>query len=315
MTAPTQSSAPVDIRDCFAARRPTFSFEFFPPKTPESAAELYTHIAELQQLRPTFVSVTYGAGGSTRDLTHDLVVKLRNETPLNPMPHLTCVCHDHAQIDRVLERYAQSGIDKILALRGDAPKNWTGADPYQHFRYAADLVAAIKKFNESGRHPNRRGFAIGVAGFPEGHPDTPNRMTELDRMKAKCDAGADFIVTQLFFDNRDFFDYRDRCGLAGITIPIIAGIMPLTGSAGMKRMSELALGMRYPAPLLRAVARCGGDEAAVRRVGVHWATEQCRDLIDRRVAGVHFYTLNRSSATKEIYASLGVQDSDGLIQR
>jgi methylenetetrahydrofolate reductase (NADPH) len=305
----------MDIRDIFSQRRTTFSFEFFPPKTPAGALELFDHIAELEQLRPTFVSVTYGAGGSTRQVTHDLVVRLRERTSLDPMPHLTCVCHTHDDIDRILDRYAQAGITKILALRGDPPRQWSVAergDPHKDFKYAAELVRFVKRYNESGRHPYPRGFAIGVAGFPEGHPDTPNRLLELDRLKAKVDEGADFIVTQLFFNNRDFYDFRDRCELAGIRIPIIAGIMPITSLPGMKKMAELALGARFPAPLIRAVNRTGGDDDAVKRVGVHWATEQCRDLLDNRVAGIHLYTLNRSTATREIYASLGVKDSDAL---
>jgi len=256
--------------------------------------------------------VTYGAGGSTRDLTNNLVVRLKTQTPLDPMPHLTCVGHDEKQIDEILQKYAEAGINKILALRGDPPKVKPGEkieDPYKHFKQASDLVRAIKKFNEAGRHPNKRGFAISVAGFPEGHPDTPNRVVEIERMKAKCDEGADFIVTQLFFDNHDFFDYRDRCGLAGIDLPIIAGIMPITSAGGMKRMAELAAGARYPAKLLRAIQRAGADEAAVQRVGVHYATEQCRDLLENGVDGIHFYTLNKSQATREIYASLGIRDS------
>jgi methylenetetrahydrofolate reductase (NADPH) len=151
-----------------------------------------------------------------------------------------------------------------------------------------------------------------VAGYPEGHFETPNRLTELEHLKAKIDAGADAIITQLFFDNRDFYDFRARCELAGIRVPIVAGIMPITNAAGIKRMAELALGARYPAPLMRALNRAGNDEEAVRRVGVHWATEQCRDLLDHDVAGVHLYTLNRSTATREIYATLGVKDSNQL---
>ena len=152
-----------------------------------------------------------------------------------------------------------------------------------------------------------------MAGFPEGHPETPNRLRELDLLKAKVDEGADFIITQLFFDNRDFYDFRGRCRLAGISVPIIAGIMPITSIDGMRRMADLALGMRYPAPLLRAVNRTGGDPEAVKRVGNHWATEQCRDLLDHEVAGIHFYTLNRSPATREIYTTLGVRDSRDLV--
>ena len=150
-----------------------------------------------------------------------------------------------------------------------------------------------------------------MAGFPEGHPGTPNRLKEMDHLKHKVDAGADYVCTQLFFDNRDFYDFRERCDLAGIKVPILAGIMPITSHAGMKRMAELALGTRYPAALLRAVGRCS-DDAAVAKVGVHWATEQCRDLLHNQVRGIHFYTLNRSDATRQIYDNLGVKDSVAL---
>ncbi|GIK18232.1 MAG: methylenetetrahydrofolate reductase [NAD(P)H] [Leptolyngbya sp. PLA2] len=301
------------ILDAFESQRTTFSFEFFPPRTAEAADDLFRNIADLEALRPTFVSVTYGAGGgSARDLTENLVVRLKDETGLNPMPHLTCVGLDEGRVRAMLERYAAHGISNILALRGDHP-NGTPAGSGA-FRYAAELVACIKRFNESRAHRDPRGFGIAVAGFPEGHPETPNRLLELDYLKAKVDAGADYVITQLFFDNRDFYDFRDRCLLAGIRVPIIAGIMPITSVGGMKRMAELALGSRFPAPLIRAINRTGGDPEAVKRVGVHWATEQCRDLLDHNVAGIHFYTLNKSRATRDIYATLGVKDSDALRQ-
>jgi methylenetetrahydrofolate reductase (NADPH) len=301
------------IRDIFTQHGTTFSFEFFPPKTAAGAEELFNNIKELEPLRPSFVSATYGAGGSTRDLTNDLVVKLKTTTALDPIPHLTCVGHDDVEIGKILERYAKAGISNIMTLRGDVPRDWpVGVEPWKTFKYCSQLVRFIKKFGEGGGHADRRGFGVGVAGFPEGHPETPNRMVEMDRLKAKVDEGADFIVTQLFFENRDFYDFRARCELAGIKVPIIAGIMPITSGTGMKRMAELALGARYPATLLRALARAGGDESGVRRVGVHWATEQSRDLLDHEVAGIHFYTLNRSTATREIYATLGVKDSVGL---
>jgi methylenetetrahydrofolate reductase (NADPH) len=303
------------FRDLFAAHPASFSFEFFPPKTAAAAQGLFTSIAELSTLKPSFVSVTYGAGGSTRQLTNDLVVRISRETTLPPVPHLTCVCHTEAEVGHILERYAQTGICNIMALRGDTPSGWptSAGDPHKSFKQAAHLVKFIRAFAATGCHPDKRGFGIGVAGFPEGHPDTPNRLAEMDYLKAKVDAGADVIITQLFFDNRDFYDFRDRCALAGITIPIIAGIMPVTSIAGMKRMAELALGARFPAPLIRAINRTGGNEDAVKRVGIHWATEQCRDLLDHRTAGIHFYTLNRSTATREIYATLGVQDSSALM--
>ena len=159
------------------------------------------------------------------------------------------------------------------------------------------------------RVPDRRGFGIGVAGFPEGHPGTPNRLKEMEYLKRKVDAGADYICTQLFFSNADFYDFRERCELAGIRVPIIAGIMPITSKENLVRMAELALGARFPARLLRAIGRCGDDPNAVAKVGIHWATEQCRDLLDNQVRGIHFYTLNRSDATRQIYENLGVKDS------
>lgn len=301
------------ISDIFRRDGTTFSFEFFPPKNPREAEQLFETIAQLEPLRPSFVSVTYGAGGSARQLTHDLVLRIRQQTSLETVPHLTCVCHDEPEIDQILSRYAEASVGNILALGGDPPKDPLGRDCSRTvFRHAADLVRFIRRFSESGRHPDARGFGIGVAGFPEGHPDTPNRLLEMDYLKAKVDAGADYICTQLFFENRDFYDFRERCELAGIKVPVLAGIMPITSLGGMKRMAELALGARYPAPLLRALARCGNDPEAVRRVGVHWATEQCRDLLDHQVRGIHFYTLNRSDATRRIYETLGVRDSTAL---
>jgi methylenetetrahydrofolate reductase (NADPH) len=302
------------INDIFKQDSTTFSFEFFPPRSVEAAELLYAAIIECETLKPSFVSVTYGAGGSTRELTRDLVVRLKTQTSFDPFPHLTCVCHQEAEIRAILERYAQHRISNIIALGGDAPQQLNGHDRSKDaFRYAADLVRYIRRFNESHLHPDKRGFGIGVAGYPEGHPGTPNRVLEMDYLKAKVDAGAEYICTQLFFDNRDFYDFRDRCLLAGIRLPILAGIMPVTSIKVMMRMAETALGARFPAPLLRAINRTGGDADAVRRVGIHWATEQCRDLLDHQVRGIHFYTLNRSTATREIYLNLGVKDSRSLI--
>ncbi len=298
------------IRDIFREHATTFSFEFFPPKSESAAAALYDAVAELSELRPAFVSVTYGAGGSTRELTHDLVERIKTTTTIATVPHLTCVCHDEDEVRGILDRYARIGVNNLLALGGDPPRDLAGYrkadDAFQH---AADLVRFIRNYADA---PDPRGFGIGVAGFPEGHPATPNRMLEMDHLKAKVDAGADYICTQLFFDNRDFFDFRERCQLAGIDVPIIAGIMPITSARGMRRMAELAAGSRYPAALLRAIQRAGDDEEAVKAVGIHWATEQCRDLLDHGVAGIHFYTLNRSDATRQIYRSLGAVDSVAL---
>ncbi len=292
------------INDVFARDSITYSFEFFPPKTDAGWGALFSTISEFERLAPSFVSVTYGAGGSTRTRTHDLVERLRLDTKLDPIPHLTCVGHSVRDIEAIVARYATAGVSNILALRGDAPRD-AGADG--DFRYAAELVRLLRRFNESGHHPDKRGFGIGVAGFPEGHPQTPNRLVQTDHLKAKVDEGADYIVTQLFFDNRAFFDFQERCVLRGIRAPIIAGIMPITSIDGLKRMAELSGGTNFPAPLLRSIYRCQDDPVSVARVGVHWATEQCRDLIDRGVRGIHFYTLNKSDATRQIYETLGVR--------
>ncbi len=285
---------------------PTFSFEFFPPKTREAAEMLYQTIRDLESYMPDFVSVTYGAGGSTRELTHDLVERIQHTTKLDPIPHLTCVCHNEEEIEAILLRYAKSAIGNILALGGDRPSGMAYDKSRDAFQHAVDLVKFVQRFNESGAHPDRRGFGIGVAGFPEGHPATPNRLLEMDHFKAKVDAGAHYIVTQLFFDNRDFLDFRERCALAGVHIPIIAGVMPITSISGLKRMAELAAGARFPATLLRALQPYQNDPETVRAIGIQYALEQCHDLMGNNVAGIHFYTLNRSDATRTIFDSLGI---------
>ncbi len=292
------------IKEILAQNKIAFSFEFFPPRDEKSSADLYATIRDLIRLKPAYVSVTYGAGGSTRELTHGLVVKIQGETDLTVVSHLTCAGSTKDEIFQILTRYKESGICNIMALRGDPPKGqekFTAAEG--GFRYAVELVRFIKE--------HFPGMGIGVAGYPEGHSETPNRLMEMDYLKQKVDAGADYICTQLFFDNRDFYDFRDRCIRAGITVPILAGIMPVTTRKGMMRMADLALGARFPARLLRAVDRAETDEL-VEKVGIHWATEQVDDLISNGVQGVHFYTLNRSRATLLIYESLGVTSSRGF---
>lgn len=300
------------ILDILQSTPTTFSFEFFPPRTDEASAELFGTIAELQSLRPSFVSVTYGAGGSTRERTHDLVVRIQRETQLTAVSHLTCVCHTLDQLRQITTRYAASGIENILALGGDPPRSMPNYDRANDaFQHAAGLVRFLREIPTPA---DRRGFGIGVAGFPDGHPATPNRLKEMDFLKAKVDAGADYICTQMFFDNRAFLDFRERCELAGIQVPILAGIMPIANRAGMARMAELSLCTKFPARLIRAINRCGDDPLAEEQVGIHWATEQSRDLLDHKVRGIHFYTLNRSTATRKIYENLGVKDSTGLQQ-
>ena len=300
------------IADVIARDGMTASFEFFPPRSEQGWTEFLGSLEPFEDLRPSFVSVTYGAGGSTRDRTDALVAHLGSSTTLAPVPHLTCVGHTQDEIDGILAGYAARGVGNVLALRGDPPKAGAAAE-VGHFRHAADLVRAVRGFNASGRHPDPRGFGIGVAGFPEGHPETPNTLVQMDHLRAKVEAGADFIITQLFFDNDAFFDWRDRCRLAGINVPIIAGLMPVTTLAGLRRMADLAAGTRFPAPLLRMIGRCQDDPESVANAGIHWATEQARGLMDRGVDGIHFYTLNKSDATRRIYRTLGLAGRVGAV--
>lgn len=279
-----------------SATKPVFSFEFFPPKKTADWEKLFHTISELIPFNPSYVSVTYGAGGSTRSRTHDLVTKIQRETGLTVVSHLTCICSNKEEIRHILEDYRKQGITNVLALRGDLPPgSLSYEEATEDFRHAVDLVRFIVE--------NFPDIGIGVAGFPEGHPQTPNRLQEIEYLKAKVDQGADYIVTQLFFDNRDFYDFVGRCSLAGINAPIIPGIMPVTTKKGLIRMSELALGARIPAPLLEKVLDAPNDEE-VARIGIEWATEQVSNLIDNHIKGIHFYTLNNAEATRKIFQNI-----------
>lgn len=292
------------VKDILTQQKNSFSFEFFPPHEDKAVDKLLETIKNLIPLSPSYVSITYGAGGSTRDRTHNLIVRIKKETDLTVVSHLTCVGHERDEIRKILEQYENAGIKNILALAGDIPKNVKNFQPPKDgFDHAADLVAFIKK--------NFPQMCVGVAGFPEGHPATPNRLQEMDYLKQKVDQGADYIVSQLFFENRDFYDYCERCELAGITVPNIAGIMPVASQKGLTRTAELAGGSRIPARLLTSVQRAE-DTEAVKKVGIHWATEQIRDLLYNGVRGIQFFTLNTSTATMEIYKSLGVSNSEQL---
>ena len=292
------------VRDLLEHNSPTFSFEFFPPKDVAGEDRLLKTLNELMVLSPSYVSVTFGAGGSARDKTHDLVLRIKKETNLTVVSHLTCVGSSRDEIRSILQKYDRAGVQNILALKGDPPASDKDfIQPEDGFDHAADLVQFIKEL-----YPH---MCVGVAGFPEGHPGTPNRLLEIEYLKAKVDAGADFIVTQLFYNNDDFYDYSERCKLAGINVPIVAGIMPVGSKKGLVRTAELAAGARIPAKLLKAVNRAETVEM-VKKVGTHWATEQVRDLIDNNVRGIQFFTLNTSTITREIYSSLGVSNSHQL---
>ena len=285
------------ILSSLRASRPTLSFEFFPPKNDKGSSDLLETVTELGKLDPAFVSVTYGAGGTTRERTREVVQRIIRDTNVPTIPHLTCIGHTREEMSDILCQYSEDQVGTILALRGDPPRGRPdydrGADDFQ---FAADLVAFIKDHSHE--------FEIGVAGFPEGHPGTQNRLTEMEYFKSKVDQGADYICTQLFFDNHDFFDYRERCELAGINLPIVAGIMPITTISSMKRMADLAAGSRFPAQLLKRLYDAGDDAAAIRQAGIDHAIEQCQEVIDENVSGLHLYTLNKSSATREIATAL-----------
>ena len=288
------------VSDIFKKIRPTFSFEFFPPKNQTTSDELYNTIRSLGPLDPSFVTITYGAGGTTRELTRDLVIRLQRDNKLTVVSHLTAISAPKSEIRHILQKYRENNVVNIMALRGDPPLAGTTFIPCEDgFCHAAEMVAFVKT--------NFPEMCVGVAGFPEGHPESRNRILEMEYLKAKVDAGASYILTQLFFDNRDYYDFIERCALAGIKVPIIPGILPITSLKSMMRMSDLAAGTRFPAKLLKALSRAEDDEA-FSKVGVHWATQQVLDLLHNDVDGIHFYTFNKSRFTLSIYDSLGLRN-------
>lgn len=275
---------------------PLISFEFFPPKDEEGFQQLYRTIDRLRPLRPSYVSVTYGAGGSTRQKTLDLAGRIQNEIGIRTLAHLTCVGHTREEIADILDRLWDTGIRNVLALRGDPPGGGGAFKPTEGgFAYASDLVSFVRE---------RHDFCIAVAGYPEGHPQCLNRTRDLEHLKQKVDNGARVIVTQLFFDNEDFYRWRDQARALGITVPIIAGIMPIGNVAQIKRFVTMC-GAKIPHPLLLQIESVESDADAVYRTGVEHAIRQCRDLIERGgVDGIHFYTLNKSRATVDICKAL-----------
>jgi len=281
------------IVDQFKPGTPTFSFEFFPPKDDIGFWDLYKTIESLKPLSPTYVSVTYGAGGSTRRKTIDLVARIKSDIGIEPMAHLTCVGADRGEIARTLDELRAHRIENVLALRGDPPQGESAFVPVEGgFRYANELVGFIR-----GRHGE---LCIGGACYPEGHPEALSREADLENLKRKVDAGVDFLITQLFFDNADFLSFRDRAVIAGIRLPILAGIMPILSVKQVKRFTQMC-GATIPKALLRRIEAVEDDPEAVRHIGMYHSTQQCMDLLNQGVAGIHFYTLNRSTATRAIY--------------
>jgi methylenetetrahydrofolate reductase (NADPH) len=274
-------------------RGASYSFEFFPPKTPAAEEQLEATLRELQPLGPSYVSVTYGAGGSTRERTHDLVVRMNREFSLTAMAHLTCAAHRRQELADILGRYRDAGVQNILALRGDPPKDLDL--PQSELDHASDLVALAREIDD---------FSVGVAVHPEGHPASTERSDDRRRQAEKL-ALADFGVSQFFFEPQVWFDFLADLEREGVTTPVIPGIMPVTNVKSVKRMAEMS-GADFPEWLERRLRAVEDDDAAMHRVGVEAAAELCRALIDGGVGSFHFYTLNRSTATREIYAELGL---------
>jgi len=285
------------IRDLLARGHPSFSFEFFPPKSEEAGQQLEKTIAELRDLRPAFVSVTYGAGGSTREKTLEIVSRVKSGTGMEAMAHLTCVGSTSEELEVVLERLVDAGIENVLALRGDPPKGQTEFSAVQGgFQYASQLVEMIRQ-----RYGSR--LCVGGAGYPERHTECLNPHVDLMNLKRKVDAGLDFVITQLFFDNRRYFEFLDRARAAGIQVPIVPGIMPITNAAQVERFTS-SCGATLPYDLASELHRRRENAADVLKLGIAYATSQCTQLLMSGAPGIHFYTLNRSTATKDIFRAL-----------
>jgi methylenetetrahydrofolate reductase (NADPH) len=299
--APRASRAPL-ISELLKAGGRSFSFEFMPPKTQLDEQQLWHAIRQLEPLKPTFVSVTYGAGGSTRDRTVRVTGKIAAQTSLTPVGHLTAVNHSVAELRHVIGSYADVGVRNVLALRGDPPGN-PNAEWVPHpkgLHHADELVRLVKSVGD---------FCVGVAAFPELHPRSPDAETDIRHFVAKCRAGADFAITQMFFFAEDYLRLRDRVRQQGCDVPIIPGIMPVTSLRVVEKALELG-GCKVPADLLDALRKADekGDKAGLREIGVSYAAALAGRLLEEEAPGLHFYTLNRSRATREIYQLLGLAD-------
>jgi methylenetetrahydrofolate reductase (NADPH) len=283
------------IRDLFTLPSPTFSFEFFPPKTEQEVEELFVRAQELKPFSPSFISVTYGAGGSTRRNTIDLVCRFQEELGILGMAHITCVGHSEGELREVLAELKDRGVENLMCLRGDPPKGQTNFVAAQDgFAHAAELVSLARAMED---------FCIGVAGYPEPHPECPDKQQDLENLKVKVDRGADFITTQLFFDNRDYFDFYSRARELGIRKRIIPGIMPITNYRQIVRFAKMC-GSSIPEALHKRLEPVADDPQATLEIGVEWAWRQCEELLAGGAPGIHFYTLNRSLATQRIFERL-----------
>lgn len=289
------------ISEFYKKQPRTISFEFFPPKTEEAEEKLFETVAQLKSLRPSFVSVTYGAMGSTRNNTLRIVSRIKKEAGIEAAAHLTCVGHTRDEIETILGDLQKSQVENIVALRGDPPKGEVKYKPLPGgLSHASDLVQFIR------RHPRfSKTFDLAVAGYPETHVECRDPKKDLEHLKYKVDQGADAVITQLFFDNRDYFDFVERAQAAGINIPIIPGIMPVTQGNQIEKFASMC-GAKIPVLMKETILRCGEDQKAVEAFGVDYATGQCAELLRQGVPGIHFYTLNKSYATQQIAKNLSL---------
>jgi len=283
------------IKDLLPYKKRTFSFEFFPPKTKKAAKVLFETVTDLKFLNPDFVSVTYGAGGSTRQRTIDMVLKLQKEQQMNVMAHLTCVGHTKEELVQIVTQMKDNGVENILALRGDPPEGEKEFAPVEGgLSHANELVELIKGIGD---------FCVGVAGNPEGHPESESIDKDIENLKRKVDAGADFVVTQLFYDNHHYFDFVERCQVAGIKCRLIPGIMPITNLKQIKFITEMC-GATLPSGLVSRLEKYTGDSSITAHIGLQHAQRQCQWLLEEGAPGLHFYTLNKSLASRYLMETL-----------
>lgn len=278
------------IKDIFSSKKPVLSFEVFPPKQESGLDAVLSAVKEMSSLPIDYMSVTYGAGGSNSKNTGQIAAYLKNNLAIPALAHLTCVANSKDDVHKKLEEYRELGIENILALRGDKPKDYEG-ELFPGYHYANELVGAIKDFG---------GFCIGGACYPECHPNSPNLDADIENLKIKVDAGVDFLVTQMFFDNDEFYKFRDKAVKKGINVPINAGIMPLTNAGQIQRMAILSGGASMPSKFIKMIAKYQDNPEALKQAGIAYAVDQIIDLVSNDTDGIHVYTMNKPDTAKKI---------------
>lgn len=292
----------MQVPELYKTSKPTISFEFFPPKTDDGEKKLFEVVSELKALSPTFISVTYGAMGTTRDNTVRIVEKIKNEIGIEAAAHLTCVGQTKSDMEEILTELKSKNIENIVALRGDPLKGELEFKTVPDgFGYASELVHFIKNHPDFGKY-----FSLIVGGYPEGHIECRDKEKDIDHLKIKVEEGADLVITQLFFNNDDYFRFLEKARAKGIKVPIVPGIMPLTYGPQLEKFSMMC-GASIPKEMKEAISKFGDDGKSVIEFGIEYATKQCEKLLKENVPGLHFYTLNKSLATRRIYKNLGLK--------